>query len=307
MPVVANAKTMLIKDSLTNPLRKPQDEQFFVTFDGNYYLRSYNLENNTTNAKISDNKVEGFRAAEGFMYGINDKLSLNFDISYNFYEDNHTLTDQTTDKYDYMGFENPKIGLEYRLMNNGIGRFDLGLSVSPDIVDKKTSTSHVYTGSTSSGRNEFELLARYGKAFNHFVFANIIKITYLGTSEYTELNTHHLYREGDRMKYEFALETEYRIFRSISAGTNIGYIVNTESDLENRNTQVVQRMQPGNILYVHAQLNIPTTKNFTISPYYEYQNIEETYLKYKSGVATVDTVREDDCNSIYGLKTIFRF
>jgi hypothetical protein len=303
-----NSKNNLnIKNSLTNPLVKPLKSEFHIKSDINYYKREYNLENNTTNAKISDRKEEGIMIMEGFQYGISDKWTLDLQITYDHYTDHNSPVAQSTQEYDYSGFENPKFGFEWRAMDNKSGKIDLSLSWAPDIFDRETTTDSVYEGAPVNGRHELEFFTRYGQDFKHFAIATTAKATYLDTTKYTQLNGKIPFRESKRMKYEAILETEYRLIKKLTANTNIGYIWNTESDLENHYTALVQKNQPGNIGYVTMQFNYSFIPEFTLSTYYTYENIEETYLKYKSGPATADQVREDDRKDIYGIKTVFRF
>jgi hypothetical protein len=308
-PLSTNAKNndYDIRNSLTNPLYKPHKSEFLVMSDINYYKREYNLENNTTNAKISDRKEEGIMIMEGFQYGISDKWTFDFQVMYDLYTDHNTPVAQSTQEYDYSGFENPKFGFIYRAMNNKGGKIDLSLSWAPDIFDRETTTDRVYEGAPANGRHELEFFTRYGQDFKHLAVAGTAKAIYLDTTKYMQLNGKIPFRESKRMQYEALIETEYRLIKKLTANTNFGYIWNTESDLENHYTALVQKNQPGNIRYVTIQLNYSFIPEFSLSTYYEYQNIEETYLKYKSGPATADQVREDDRNDIYGIKTMFRF
>ena len=310
-PVQLNAEDTAdkysITNSLTNPFHKPNDGEFRVMFDANYYKREYNLENNTTKAKISDRKEEGILVTENLRYGITDRWSFDFSVMYDHYTDHNTPVAASTQEYDYSGFENPEFGFTYRAMDNKGGKIDLSLSFAPDIFDRELTTDKVYEGAPANGRHELEFFTRYGQSFRHFAIALTGKTRYLDTAEYQRISDKSFFRESKRMRYEALLETEYKIYKKFTMNTNVGYIWNTESDLENHNTALVQKKQQGDIFYTKVQANIAFKDFFTLSAYYEYQNFEETYLKYKSGPATADTVREEDKKDIYGIATVFMF
>jgi hypothetical protein len=299
--------------TVTDPLYQPMEGKWLLDIDFQAFQRDYDRFNITTRVFVDQWQETGGTTTFTAQYGIVDSFAIDFGIGWTAFEQSVTPNNASTVNYDYIGWENPFIGLTYKLFDNKAGVLQFGGQYTFDAFDAQKTTSTAYDGSAADGRQEIEGFVRYGKDWKWFTIAPSAIARYLGSERYVILNGDQNHKYDDAMEYEFRLDHEIRIGHYFSLNPNFAYITRDERDYENRagatNDKLFQE-DNGNLVTSRIQANIHFNDLFTLSGYYEYQFIEgdDTAIRKRTGGGAVPPYEhEDEVNQLVGIKTIFEF
>jgi len=310
----SSASAMEQKDrNVTDPLYQPMEGVWYLDADFQAFQRDYDRYNITTRAFVDQWQETGMTTTTTAQYGITDIFAIDFGIGYTVYEDAQTPSNTATTTYDYMGWENPFVGVTYKLIDNKAGVVQFGGKWTIDVFDAQKTTSTVYEGSAADGRHELEGFVRYGKDWKWFTIAPEVIVRYIDTERYVILNGDQNHVFDWAMEYEFRLDHEIRIGHYFSLNPNFAYITRDERDYENRagatNDKLFQE-DNGNLVTSKIQANVHFNDLFTLSGYYEYQFTEgdDTAIRKRTGGGAVPPYEyEDEITQLVGIKTIFEF
>jgi hypothetical protein len=295
--------------TVTDPLYQPMEGKWLVDIDFQGFQRDYDRHNAANGALVDHREETGGSTLATLRYGIADSFSIDFGIGYSVYEEAVTALNTATVTYDYRGWENPFVGVTYKLLDNKAGVVQFGGKWIIDAFEAHKTSSTVYEGSAADGRHELEGFVRYGKDWKWFTIAPEVIVRYVDTERYVILNGDQNHIFEDTMEYEYRLDHEIRIGHKFSMNADFGYIDRDERDYENKSVPRQYRENEGNLLTGRAQANIHFNDTFTLSTYYEYQNVvgDETTVVPKTPGADTHYVYDDERIQLLGIKTIFEF
>ena len=127
--------------NVTNPLYQPMEGKWLVDVDFQSFQRDYDRYNDSTKVLIDQWQETGGSTLATLRYGVADSFSVDFGIGYTVYEDAVTPLNTATTTYDYAGWENPFVGVTYKLLDNKAGVVQFGTKWIINAFDAHKTTS----------------------------------------------------------------------------------------------------------------------------------------------------------------------
>ncbi len=210
--------------------------------DLNYFLKQgqFNvggdaiMNNEPSRNGAVDNEVDGYLFETHAGYALND--SLNFTLGLNYLFDGTTKIGSGSSNTNDAGFQNPKFGANYRVLNqNDTGfNFDVGAVASLNLIDREVGSANKDGNSInplltnySEPRNTLDLNGRLGKKWNEaneFYFTG--GVAYHMDGSYKQLDGNRVHMDSS-LDFKLAAFYQYRPVHEFMitlgiAGTRVG-------------------------------------------------------------------------------------
>ncbi|MFC1659007.1 hypothetical protein ACFL0U_00370 [Pseudomonadota bacterium] len=304
----ANAKEMMSELSLTNPLYKPKEGKMYSETNLNYSKQEFYSYTFSTNVENSI-EIDTQRAEEFLKFGVTDMLTTSFKLGYEIQKESRTYHGINPDEdYDSKGVTNPEFGIEYRIINNRIHKFDILHSLKLDVFEREDTTTNQVDGTISDGRHEFGLGLRYGITMDRFTLAGTSIAKYLHEVKYNMIGIGQSKSSIlDKRHYllNFKIELEYMFTKKFSTIFTSGYAYEQSRDVINKTNSTVTDRNDGGKMNSSIQINYMINDMFTLAAYYSGEHQRDSLFDIANSVN--DYEYRDNMTQTLGLKTIMEF
>lgn len=293
---------------VSDPAYLPMKKQIYGE-TGYVYGFSRTTSYDNVGAKTSAATNHNQNISQKLAYGVTDMLTVRADMSYSpmSKRDVHNLT--TTRIRNADGFNNPNVGLTYRVLEQqktAPVSVDVKLDYAPDVFDSELANNDSGTGTIARGGDMTRLGGQVSYKTKSFTIAGLAGVDYFGDRETEVQNTVTRYKEDSSWGGSLGLETQTRICERASVDLGASYSTSQNSDVTNTKTGVVGEKDSGDIGQLKMAVNYHVIPNRLVASLsYNYNIIGDSENTYVN--PALNTTTESNTSNVFGVRLQYVF
>jgi hypothetical protein len=282
LAVAAADFTPITDRILSDPTFLPLKGQFYG--ESSYDYSDGNSQNfKASGANLSSTRRTLDTIRQTFEYGVTDRLSINVSEAYGFSGSSRVTTPAAVAFSNASGWDDPTIGLTYRLIDQKEQPFllDFLTHYSPDAFSSKASIDGE-DATIARGGAEADFGLAIARETRFFTIRGSVTATYYGTSsELTASPARGVATTGAYWAPSLGVQTQARLTDRLSANVNATYTFNGDPNVRNDVPDLFHRENIGNTANVGVSLNYHLIPNKLVgSVNYNHTFADHTDLDY---------------------------